>query len=241
MVTEAQGLAEELLIVFAREPVIGQVKTRLASATSNAFALQVYERLLARSLRLARLACRDTQHQESRRLMIAFDQGGSGSVTDSEPARLGRAAARLGASLWQQPDADLGVRMHTAFEAGFAAGANRVVLMGCDAPSLTWRTVSMAFEALHASRVSLAPTLDGGYCLIGLSEPQAELFIDMQWSQPTVYRNTLARVTHGSVMSLAQQCDVDHLSDWQAWTDLRRRNGLAEAIDWTDSDSGDKA
>ncbi|MFK7963338.1 MAG: TIGR04282 family arsenosugar biosynthesis glycosyltransferase [Burkholderiaceae bacterium] len=231
MESPGQSRADELLIVFAREPVLGTVKTRLASASSDVFALQVYERLLVRSLRLASAVCRETPSQTSRRLMIAFDHGG-GSSDGAKPAFLGDAAARLGASLWQQPAADLGARMHSAFMAGFAAGAARIVLIGCDAPSLSWRAVSSAFEALHSNRVSLAPTLDGGYCLIGLSEPQIELFIDMQWSQPTVYRNTLARVKYGSVMSLAQQHDVDHLSDWQSWTDHRKRRGLAEAVDW---------
>ena len=232
MLTPTQDRADELLIVFAREPVLGAVKTRLAAASSDAFALQVYKRLLVRSLRLASAVCRATPSQASRRLMIAFDHGDGEPSTGAAPAFLGKAAARLGASLWQQPAEDLGARMHAAFVTGFASGARRVVLMGCDAPSLSWQVVSLAFEALRANRVSLAPTFDGGYCLIGLREPQIELFADMRWSQPTVYRDTLARVQHGSVMSLAQQHDVDHLRDWQRWTEQRERHGLAEAITW---------
>jgi len=221
-------VAEELLIVFAREPVAGQVKTRLATATDDTFALQVYTRLLARTLRLAKSVCRQTSAYPARSLMIAFDDGAVVS-SSSTPMMLADAADSLGAWLWRQPHADLGERMHQAFDVGFSAGARRIVLIGCDAPTLSWRTLSDAFTALQTRRLSIAPTIDGGYCLIGLNQRWPELFREMRWSQPTVFTETMRRARGGASLTLPPQHDIDHLQDWLHWCQQREARGLAES------------
>lgn len=222
---------DELLIVFAREPVVGQVKTRLASATDNSFALRVYTRLLARTLRLASSVCKETPTQPARSLMIAFDNSGADPANEPNPAFLSGAAQSAGAWLWQQPDADLGERMHQAFAAGFSAGARRVVLIGCDAPTMSWRTLSDAFGALQTRRMSIAPTIDGGYCLIGLNKRWPELFKEMRWSQPTVFSETIRRARAEPLLTLGRQHDIDHLQDWVHWCEQRKERGLAESFD----------
>lgn len=222
---------DELLIVFAREPVAGQVKTRLASATNNLFALQVYTRLLARTLRLANSVCRETPTQSARSLMIAFDNNGTEVANRPSPAFLSDAAQSAGAWLWPQPQADLGERMLQAFDAGFSAGAQRVVLIGCDAPTMTWRTLSDAFSALQTRRMCIAPTIDGGYCLIGTNQRRPELFKRMRWSHPTVFNETIRRARGESWLTLDRQHDIDELSDWLHWCDQRKARGLAESLD----------
>lgn len=217
--------SDELLIVFAREPVLGKVKTRLAAQSSDEFALAVYQRLLTRTLRLGARTMRSRSSGVRAQLMIAGDWAGR---ADAPTLSLFSRAA--GAFLWQQPNADLGARMHAAFLAGFEREARRIVLMGCDCPSLSHSTINAAFDELEHADLVIAPTEDGGYGLIGLTAPAPGLFDSMQWSVADVYQQTLTRAGSLKRVDLPVQADIDHLPDWQRWCADRAARGLPEGI-----------
>ena len=229
------GGAREEIIVFAREPEAGRVKTRLAGDSDARFALSVYRRLLARSLRLAHRVRRSRNVREAVcGLTVAADFSASPATAGSSLAdtELGQFSAYAGATLWRQPSGDLGERMQAAFAASFARGAQRVILLGCDCPTLRHRDLHAALTALDERPVVLAPTADGGYCLIGLRAPAPQLFNDMRWSQPDVFATTVARAGAAQVCELTMQRDVDHLADWQHWCAAREAAGLPEARTW---------
>ncbi len=169
-----------MLIIFAKEPTPGQVKTRLAPHLTAEAAARLYESFLADILeemgRLTGLS-----------LALAYSPARArGFFTNLAPA---------GVSLWPQEGADLGERMARAFDRGFGAGFGPVLLRGSDTPDLPGAVVLEAAAALSAGRdqVALGPALDGGYYLVGLTAPRPELFRELAWSGPAVLQDTLER------------------------------------------------
>lgn len=217
-----QEMPFDTFIVFAREPVLGQVKQRLAAETSPVFALRVYVRMLERSLRLAHSWRRSGPADPGRQVIVAASNAQTGG-------RLARWCERTDTLMQHQADGDLGVRMHAAMLAAFHGGARSVVLAGCDCPGLGLADRQAAFDALRAADVVLSPTLDGGYCLIGLNRPHPELFERVDWGSDKVAEQTRQRAAGLKRIELLPRRDVDHYADWQAWCQQRQAVGLPEA------------
>lgn len=102
-----------------------------------------------------------------------------------------QALARVHAvALRQQPDTDLGYRMHAAF-----AAQSPALLVGTDCPGLNSTILQRAQAELRdKADIVFVPALDGGYVLVGLRKPIVPLFQDMTWSTPSVMAVTRARV-----------------------------------------------
>ncbi len=122
-----------------------------------------------------------------------------------------------GTNLFPQEGADLGERMARAFARNFAAGFGPVLLRGSDVPDLPAAVVSEAKAVLAAgqAQVVLGPCPDGGYYLVGLSEPQPALFRGPAWSSSTVLTDTLrlARQLGLRVHLLPPWPDIDTYDD----------------------------
>ena len=89
--------------------------------------------------------------------------------------------------------------------------------MGTDIPNLTAQKIVLADQELNRASVSIGPTEDGGYYLLGQRSPGADLFRDVAWNSSRVYRQTLERALGEglSVCRLEPLYDVDTLSDWR--------------------------
>ena len=188
-------------MIFCKAPVAGQVKTRLTTELSAEQAMQVHIELAQRTLQLAtqphlcsvQLWCMPTTHH-------AF-------FTES--------AQTYHVTLLQQQGLDLGERMNNAFCRALNSHS-RAVIIGCDCPSLTERDLEAALAALNQkSSCVLAPAEDGGYVLIGLNQPQPELFDNMPWGTEQVLEQTRSRIKHANLryQELKQQWDVDTPAD----------------------------
>jgi len=167
-----------LLIIFAKEPRPGQVKTRLSPPLSLDEAAHLYHSFIQDILEeMARVP--------EVRLAMAFTPPGAQVWF--------RGLAPPGMDLFPQEGADLGTRMARAFSRGFAAGFGPVLLRGSDVPDLPAAVVSEAKEVLAAgqAQVVLGPCPDGGYYLVGLAAPQPPLFQGPAWSSSTVLTDTL--------------------------------------------------
>jgi rSAM/selenodomain-associated transferase 1 len=187
-----------LLIIFAKEPRPGQVKTRLSPPLSPKEAAQLYHSFLLDILEeMARVP--------EVRLAMGFSPPGAQVIF--------RGLAPPGTDLFPQEGADLGERMARAFARGFAAGFGPVMLRGSDVPDLPAAVVLEAREVLAAGRaqVVLGPCPDGGYYLVGLNEPQPLLFQGPAWSSSTVMAETLrlARRLNLRVHLLPTWPDID--------------------------------
>ena len=172
--------AHRTLMVFARDPQIGQVKTRLIPGLGATKATQVYRRLLDLALTAAAESNAD-RHQ------LWLDQ----ASTDEQ---LLRSAEALGFERCVQTGDDLGARMHNALTTALSQ-ADQAIIIGSDCPEYRPIYLNAAFEALNTHDVIIGPANDGGYVLIGLKHPTIELFRDIAWGGPTVMATTLARLT----------------------------------------------
>lgn len=197
----------EHLLIFAREPVLGRVKTRLAADTGPAAALATYRELLA--LTAAAVAAARVPAT----VWLADAPAPPANPTQPRPEWPGLP--------WRvQPPADsLGERMHHAFAEAFAAGAQRVLIIGTDCPGLTAAVLHQAGDLLTLHDVVVGPATDGGYYLLAMKRLHDDLFANKQWSTATVLAETLADATRLSlrVAQLPTLTDIDSARDLAAW------------------------
>jgi rSAM/selenodomain-associated transferase 1 len=193
------------VLIFARVPVLGCVKSRLAAGVGQPAALAVYRELLAITDAAVVAAAVPAT------VWLAGTAGSEPSAT--ETSEWSAHAVRC------QPEGELGERMTTAFAAAFAAGAGRVAIIGTDCPGLRASHLTQAFEALATAEVVLGPATDGGYYLLGLRQPQPELFENKAWSTASVLADTLADAQRLGlrVVLLPELRDVDDATDLAAW------------------------
>ena len=182
------------LAIFARAPVPGAVKTRLAAGIGATAALEAHRALLMDTL--ARLAPGSGRFAPE--LWLAGPLGEAAAWARCLPIR-------------QQPAGDLGARMAAAFADGVT------VLVGSDIPPLGAAQVEAALARLADSDVVLAPTLDGGYCLIALRVPCPQLFVDIPWGSSQVLAATKRAASERSLALLPPLWDVDDAADWRRW------------------------
>ena len=205
--TAVTGDGGDVIVVFARAPELGRVKTRLAEEIGDAAALVAYLEL-GRTCWSNALAARGAM---GGRALVAYtpDDGG-----DSVRAWLSGADAYMA-----QRDGNLGERMLSALTAVLSDGALRVVVIGSDCPTLSARLLTDAFVALHTADVVIGPATDGGYYLIGMSRAHDVLFADVPWSSPLTLGVTLDRAQAAGlrVALLQPLSDVDTADDWYAW------------------------
>ena len=189
------------ILVFAKAPIPGEVKTRLIPALGAAGAAELHERLVDRTLATAAAAATGPVE-----LCCAPDA--------LHPALAALARAH-GATLAGQGPGDLGDRMREAFRRALT-GAPAAIVIGCDCPALTPEHLREAAAALAAGHDAvLAPAEDGGYVLIGLTHASDSLFDGIGWGGPTVMAATRERLAALGWRSqeLATLWDVDRPAD----------------------------
>lgn len=193
-------------MVFLRAPQLGQVKTRLAACLGPEATLAAYCHLLDVTTEALR-------EFDSVELRYTPDD----ASLPVEPWR------RNGWSLSPQGTGDLGERLVRAFADGFAAGFDRIAVIGTDCPYVTADDIRSAWDALTAKDVVVGPAADGGYWLIGLRTPQPALFARMSWGGETVFEETRRRAEElGLTVAVMRELrDVDTVADWEAYQAFR--------------------
>lgn len=188
--------AGEIVVVMAREPVPGAVKTRLARVLGPGPACELYVaflRDLTATLRKAGRPCCFAVHPPG------ADLGGV----------VGEAVPQI-----DQRGGDLAERMRNTFLDIFRKRAARVVMIGADLPHLGAADLDAAFAALRQDDVVLLPVRDGGYGLVGLSAP-VDIFSGIPMGSPRVLEETAARCRALGLRLhlLPESFDVDEAGD----------------------------
>ena len=197
------------LCVFARPPVRGEVKRRLARSLGADDALRAYRELAEGALsRLHAVpGCRTS-------LWAAARPG---------HPELRRWSRRWGMPVKNQCPGDLGRRMDHALRQSLLEHPC-ALLVGVDVPGLTAPYVTQAVRALADADLIFGPVQDGGYGLVGLRAPQSALFRDIPWGSDRVLAASLeiARRRRLRTVLLDTLWDVDDLDDWRRYCDSRR-------------------
>jgi rSAM/selenodomain-associated transferase 1 len=196
--------ARERLIVFAKAPRPGAVKTRLIPHLGASGAAELHARLIEHTLATARTLAD-----------VEFEL--HGSATDDEGLRA--CARKHGIALIAQAEGDLGARMHAAFTRALVTDrCSAVVLIGSDCPAITARFLHDAFERLRdGCDAVLGPAEDGGYVLVGLTQPAPALFAGIEWSTAAVMEQTRDRLRQLQWRwhELPTLWDVDRPADYE--------------------------
>lgn len=169
------------LLIFAKAPVPGKVKTRLIPALGAEGGCALYQRLLEHCL------------------LQTADWPGERLLYVDQPSHvwLKVLAAEHGLPVRRQVEGDLGERMMSAM-ADFPGGA---LLIGSDCPALDTQAIARAAAALQSHDTAIIPSDDGGYVLIGQRQPHPAPFEQMQWSHAKVMADTRQRL-HRAGLSL---------------------------------------
>ncbi|MEZ5681602.1 MAG: TIGR04282 family arsenosugar biosynthesis glycosyltransferase [Erythrobacter sp.] len=186
------------LVIFARLPQPGQVKTRLIPALGEGGAARLYAKLLEHTMAEALASGLEVELR----------------VTGGEPARF-RKWLGEGFAITAQGDGDLGKRM--------ARVAAPALIIGSDCPAISAPILRAAAGALDERPVVLGPATDGGYYLVGFREPVPYLFSDMEWSTSSVFADTLGRLAARGIgpAILPELSDIDTPEDLAAWPELQ--------------------
>lgn len=192
------------LVLFAKLPRPGRVKTRLTPALGREGAARLYRAFLDdMAVVLGEVEV------ERRELWLAGDGTGRAAMARRYPELEVRV----------QHGGDLGERLVHAFDTAFEEGDDLVVIVGSDHPSLPPSHLAVAFRHLREAELILGPTRDGGYYAVGLGRtvwPEAApLFRDVPWSTPGVLDRTrrAAETLELSRRELPEWYDVDTPED----------------------------
>jgi uncharacterized protein len=202
--------AQAALIIFAKAPVAGQVKTRLIPAIGQARATSLYKELLSKTL--------DIVGEVS---FIEKQLWISGDMNHSYITHL---KSKHDLQLFQQKGNDLGERMSNAF-ASVLTTHSYAILIGSDCPSLLSSDLESGMKYLkNKMDVVLGPAEDGGYYLIGLKENKSELFADINWGEETVFSETRDRIKKMNLNLglLDKRADIDRVSDLNFYLEMNK-------------------
>lgn len=194
MTSSARPRPVRRLLVFGKLPEPGRTKTRLAPSLGAAGAADLYGAFLQDTLALARAV----PGAEVELWIAPPPRAGKASTAPREATVAPPAAlAGTGVPVRRQVGADLGARLAAAFATSFAEGADHVLIVGSDHPTLPGAYLSRGFRALRSAQLVIGPTSDGGYYAVGLKRlawpGAAALFRDIPWSTPEVLRLTRRR------------------------------------------------
>jgi rSAM/selenodomain-associated transferase 1 len=191
------------LILFARQPVAGQVKTRLEPALGIEGTLALYQRLLNKQITLV------SQYLNANCQL--WVEGDSAHEDFAEFKGLA----------FQQYGDDLGLRMSNALGNALGQHSN-AILIGCDCPEYSHEYFDRAFLALEqGADVVLGPAMDGGYVLVGLRRAEQALFHGIEWGSDVVLKQTRERIK-----TLGLTCyELETLNDIDEPQDLVLLNG----------------
>lgn len=191
------------LLLFAKAPIAGKVKTRLHSHCTPEQAADIAELLLEASLQKA------CDHWPGQVFVSTW-------LDHQHPALL-RLCDRFGVSILQQKKGDLGQKMYDSFNTyGYP-----LAIMGTDAPHVSAEALVQMHSHLANQQCAIGPSLDGGYYIIGLSQPQVELFTEIPWGTDQVLSLTCQRAQQAHI----QLHQLNALQDIDEWGDLLQAAG----------------
>lgn len=184
-------------MVFVRNPIEGQVKTRLAKSIGKKNAANVYRRLLDHTKNVVGKV--NTVIQIWYAGGISRDDLWSGMEAEKKVQIAG----------------DLGEKMSHAFRAGFHKGFESIVIIGSDCLQLRHDHIKKAFLRLKDHDVVIGPSRDGGYYLLGMNSFHPGVFAGKSWSQPTLYDETIETLGQQqlSFAELEVLNDIDTIED----------------------------
>lgn len=191
---ESTKKKNDLLIVFVKNIILGNVKTRLAKAIGAIGAFKVYSELV------------DITEKATTNIKADKHIYFSDAIISSK---------WKGDKKFVQEGKNLGIKMQNAFQNGFDEGYENIILIGSDLPDISKKIIDSAFKKLENNDVVFGPAEDGGYYLIGMSKMNTSIFENKPWSKSELLTVTLAELkTQKQTIELIETLnDIDTFED----------------------------
>ena len=198
--------ADSAIIIFAKFPEEGKVKTRLAKDKGPYFATEFYR------------VCAEHIISEVKKLN---NNNFTSYVYCYSNSQIEMISRWLGKELIvrSQIDGDLGERMSNSFNEVFQAGFLKAIIIGTDVPDINSDLINSAASKLDENDLVIGPSLDGGYYLLGMNRLVSEIFRDIQWSTSLVLQSTLNKIKSLELKAglLEELIDIDTENDLLNW------------------------
>ncbi len=205
---EVNNQRRNALIIFVKNPELGQVKTRLAKSIGSQRAMEVYIQLLEHTRWVT------DQLSEVTRFVYYADTVSTRDVWNDTVYE-----KRL------QHGKTLGERMQGAFADCFEEGADKVVIIGSDCLEIQLEHLQAAIGYLDTADVVIGPATDGGYYLLGMNALYRELLKGIRWSTSAVFQQTRQKLERLglSYHLLEMLSDVDELDSYERMKEKFRK------------------
>lgn len=190
------------LLIFTRNPELGKVKSRLAQGVGQENALTIYKKLLEHTRKVASQL--DCERWVGYSVTIRSNDNWPEDTFFK----------------FQQEGKDLGERMQHAFEKAFAAGHQKVIIIGSDLYDLRPKHIEEAFKSLDNQDAVIGPAQDGGYYLLGMKSPIPQAFANKDWGTETVFEETLEDLKDYTLYRLDTLNDIDYASDLKPYPEF---------------------
>jgi rSAM/selenodomain-associated transferase 1 len=197
------------LLIFARLPERGKVKTRLAESIGEDAALAAYDTMLRDLLASIGGPSPDLEIE----ILWAPTETANGES-------LARAFGNFSTAM--QTGATLGDRLSMAFsERFFFHATQKIIAIGVDDPSIPRTLIDHAFGLLESCEWVTGPAEDGGYFLIGCRAAAFDpaIFDNVAWGTPSVFATTMSKIAEwqSTVAVLPERWDIDVAEDWERY------------------------
>lgn len=203
------------IIIFAKAPVPGQVKTRLESHLSQEECSKLHSSFILHVIDIARSV-------ESATILLACHP-------ETDHPFFQRITNTYGIQLIRQIGSDLGERITNSIKYALEAGFEKVIVLGSDSPDLPAQYIREGIKALDVKDMVIGPSVDGGYYLIG-GKMMLPVFEGIPWSSSDVFKATLEKALRTGVTFsvLPEWYDIDTWDDLQSFLNL---NGAKKSLD----------
>ncbi|MGL1921110.1 MAG: TIGR04282 family arsenosugar biosynthesis glycosyltransferase [Hyphomicrobiales bacterium] len=188
------------LVIMAKRPTMGRVKTRLAKTIGNGAAYRFFDQNLKNLMRKLGQREKFTMHVATTPAKAVQDSYWPTYV-----------------NVFDQGDGDLGDRMGGVFEQIHAHyGASKILIIGSDIPYIEMTHIMSGFEMLGRKKICFGASGDGGYWLVGqrTSPKVTKLFADVRWSSEHALADTMKNAMRNDIGMIATLNDVDEAKDY---------------------------
>lgn len=201
-------MMKQTLLIFTKNVIYGQVKTRLAATIGKDKALHIYQQLL-------RYTSAITNDLQAEKIVLYATQIDDQDMWNNDVYK----------KQIQHGD-DLGKRMENAFNYAFEQGSTDVIIIGSDCFEITTDIIKHAFDCLKNYEIVIGPATDGGYYLLAMKQLNPLLFKQINWSTNEVLTTTLG-ICHAQNLSVYL---LPVLSDIDTEEDLKKQEALINSI-----------
>lgn len=196
--------SKKALIIFTRNPELGQCKTRLAKTIGDEAALKIYTYLLQHTAQVSEPVRAD-------KYVFYSETINKNDLWNTDVFR-----KKI------QNGTDLGTRMENAFTELLGLGYEKVMIIGSDLLDLNQQHLEIAFEQLTQHDVVIGPSKDGGYYLLGMKRIHSNIFRNKAWGTETVLKDTLNDLHNIDVELLEELNDIDTFEDMKHYKQLEQ-------------------